>query len=121
MSPNSFAHLAKAEPALRSTFQVLARWADAHRDWKLVDATVLAHDLPTIDEMTLAEALDRAVRHGVLRVKYTVLTPAGVLASSVFDSPTEIPKKMPDRFEEYFDTSESPIIPVFESVETEHQ
>jgi hypothetical protein len=117
MSPSNFARLAEAEPRLRGTYWELARWAEAHRDWKWVDAIVLARDLPNVDVVSLAEALDSAVRHGVLRVKYTVLTPGGALASQAFDSPKEIPARLPDRFEDYFETAEYPIVSVFESLD----
>lgn len=114
MLPNNFARLANAEPQLRSAFEKLAKWAQSHQDWKWIDPGIVAKDIPEVDEFSLADALDRAVRHGYLVIKYTVVTPSGGLAHHAFDSPREIPRRMPDRFEEYFDTTESPIVAVFE-------
>jgi hypothetical protein len=77
----------------------------------------LARDIPDVDAISLSEALQRAVHHGYFRIKYTVLTPSGNLASESFDSPTQIPQRLPDRFEEYFDTSEYPIVAVLQTAE----
>lgn len=117
MLPTSFVRLAKAEPRLRSTYVHLAKWAQKHRDWRLIDPGILAQDIPDVDELTLADALHLAVQHGYFRMKYTVLTPAGNLAHEIFDSPRLIPPRLPDRFEEYFETREYPIVAVLQPIE----
>jgi hypothetical protein len=117
MSPTSFVRLAKAEPQFRSTYVHLAQWARRHRGWRLLDPGILAKDIPEVDELTLADALHRAVQHGYFRLKYTVLTPAGNLAYQIYDSPRQIPSRLPDRFEEYFNTREYPIVAVLQPVE----
>jgi hypothetical protein len=117
MSPSSFVRLAKTEPRLRSTYIQLAEWAQRHKGWQLIDPGILARDIPGLDEFLLAEALQRAVQRGYFRTKYTVLTPAGSLADRTFDSPRQIPSRLPDRFEEYFDTREYPIVAVLQPVE----
>jgi hypothetical protein len=118
MSPDSFARLADAEPRLKTTFRQLANWAESHRDWKWLDPGVIAADIPKIDIFALAEALSEAAKRGYFTVKYTVVTPSGALAQSAYNSPAEIPAQLPDRFEEYFDTRNYPIVSVFERVES---
>jgi hypothetical protein len=117
MSPDNFVRLARAEPRLRSTYIQLAKWAKNHQGWSLIDPGILARDLPGLDEFTLADALQRAVQRGYFRMKYTVITPAGNLANQIFDSPRQIPPRLADRFEEYFETREYPIVAVLQPVE----
>jgi hypothetical protein len=45
-----------------------------------------------------------------------VLTPSGVYADGEFEDPTKIPEKLPDRRENYFDTAESDVVPIFKKV-----
>jgi hypothetical protein len=45
-----------------------------------------------------------------------VLTPSGVLAEGEFEDPTKIPEKLADRFNRYFDTSDSDVVPLFKRV-----
>lgn len=118
MSPSNFARLAKAEPRLEATYVELAKWAEKHRSWNLIDPVMLARDIPDVDALSLADALFHAVQHGYFRIKYTVLTPSGVLAHHQYDSPADIPDRMPDRFEDYFNTHEYPIIAVLQSIES---
>ena len=113
MLPTNFEPLARAEPELKGTFRLLQKWVQGHSDRKWIDPTWVARDYPLLDVFKLSLALDRAVREGLLAVRYTVLTPSGVLASDIFDSPESIPERLPDRFERYFDTSDLPIIPIF--------
>lgn len=117
MLPSSFARLANTEPQLRSTFQQLAKWAQTHKDWKWIDPAIVAKDLPQIDEFALADALTRAVRRGYLAIRYTVLTPSGSLADRSFKSPREIPAQLPDRFQDYFETGNYPIVTIFEDAD----
>lgn len=117
MSPASFVHLAKTEPRFRSTYKRLQSWVEEHRSWRLLDPGIIAKDIPDVDELTLANALHLAVKHGFFRIKYTVLTPTGNLAYQVFDSPQQIPRRLPDRFEEYFNTREYPIVAVLQPTE----
>ncbi|WP_420237767.1 hypothetical protein ACOBR2_19580 [Telmatobacter bradus] len=74
---------------------------------------IVARDFPKIDAFELAEVLGLAVRQGLLRIEYTVLTPSGVLADESFESPLTIPRQIPDRQEQYFETVSLPIVPVY--------
>ena len=117
MSPSNFVRLAKAEPQLSSTYLRIADWVDEHKSWKWIDPGALAKDIPDVDAFLLTDALYRAVDLGFFTIKYTVQTPTGTLARDSFDSPDQIPRHLPDRFEEYFDTNEYPIVAVLQSVE----
>jgi hypothetical protein len=118
MLPRNFAPLASAEPQLTSVFSALDQWVQSHRDWKWLVPGVVAQDIPSLDVFELADALSAAVRRGFLRVEYTVLTPSGVLADESFDKPSNIPRRISDRREHYFETQSLPIVPVYMSPDT---
>lgn len=112
---DSLERLAGAESAYRETYEVLAGYFAQRRDWQLIDPVTLAQDLPLLDSFSLAGALMDAVDAGELSVKYTVLTPDGVVAADLYDSPLAIPEHLPDRFEEEFQTHKFPLVTVFEA------
>jgi hypothetical protein len=113
MLPVSFEPLANAEPEYRETFHVLDRWVERHRDWRWIVPGIVARDNPLLDAFELTNALQLAVRAGILRLQYTVLTPSGVLASDAYDDPRQIPAELPDRQENFFDTRDYPLVPVY--------
>lgn len=117
MLPRNFAHLASAEPRLRDVFSALDRWVESHRTWPWLVPGIVARDIPALDAFDLAEALGSAVRHGLLHVAYTVLTPSGVLADQSFESPSAIPRLIPDRREHYFETGSLPIVPIYTGIQ----
>jgi hypothetical protein len=114
---DSLERLAKAESTFHGTFVELQRYFEDHNNWELLDPTLLAADLPDLDVFALAGALEEATQTGELRAKYTVLTPDGVVASDLFDSPSSIPRILPDRFEEEFETRQRPLVTVFEAAQ----
>jgi hypothetical protein len=116
MSPINFEVLVKQHPKYRQALRELATWLDAHADATIINPTILAREVPDVDIVALAEALTLLVQGGWLRRVYKVLTPNGVLAEGEFDDPTAIPARLPDRRENYFDTSEADVIPVFRRV-----
>ena len=113
MLPTSFAPLASAEPRFRSVYTKLDRWIRKHRDWQWLVPGIVSRDFPELDPFALTSALKSAVRHGVLQVEYTVLTPSGVLADESYKSPSEIPRLISDRCNQYFETSSLPVVPVY--------
>lgn len=113
MLPVSFEPLASAEPEHRDAFIVLTRWVEGHQDWRWIVPGIVARDNPLLDVFALAEALQSAVTAGLLQLQYTVLTPSGVLASDSFDNPRDIPPELPDRQENFFATSNYPLVPVY--------
>jgi hypothetical protein len=115
---DSLERLAKADSRYQGTYVELKHFFERHGDWELLDPTIIARDLPLLDSFALAGALNEAVQNGLLRVRYTVLTPDGVIATDLYDSPSSIPPTLPDRFEEPFETSRFPLVTVFEAVST---
>ena len=115
---DSLERLAKAESPFHGTYVELQRYFERRKDWELIDPKLLAADLPDLDIFELAGALDEATQNGELRVRYTVLTPDGVVASDLFDLPSSIPRILPDHFHEPFTTRERPLVTVFEAQAT---
>lgn len=115
MSPINFDVLISKYPESKRALRKLASWLNEHEDARTIYLRQLAREVP-VDQMALADALSILVEAGVLRRVYKVTTPSGVLADAEFDDPREIPDKLPDRMEHYFDTAESDVVPVFKMV-----
>ncbi|MGA2716713.1 MAG: hypothetical protein ABSG41_26790 [Bryobacteraceae bacterium] len=90
----------------------MEEWLGAHGRSSL-DPRVLAREWPDVKAEQLASAIQSLVKAGVLEQVFRVLTPNGVLADGEFPDPSEIPEKLPDRSNNYFETAEADIIPVF--------
>jgi hypothetical protein len=112
MSPINFDALANERPDLRRTLNRLAKWLSKNRDPLLVPAT-LARQIEDVDPFELASALMLLSQAGYLRKRYKVLTPSGVYAEGDFGEVAEIPDRLRDRFNNYFDTAETDVLPVF--------
>jgi hypothetical protein len=116
MSLTNFENLAKQYPEYKSILRQLDSWIKEHPSVNTLDPKVLARELHGIDRLLLAKALTMLVNAGQLKRVYKVMTPSGVLADGEFQDPAQIPEKIADRFANYFDTSESDVIPVFKKV-----
>ena len=116
MSQVNFDNLISEHPDSKRALSKLANWMQAHSDVRVIYPNDLAKELRNIDPVALTKALTVLVKAGVLRRVYKVITPGGVMADQEFNDPTEIPAQLPDRFETYFDTSDSDVVPVFQKV-----
>jgi hypothetical protein len=116
MSPINFDALIDKYPEREHALRTLEKWMRAHGDAQVINPMTLAKEVRGIDPSDLASALTVLVTVGLLRRVYKVLTPSGVFAEGEFDDPTKIPEKLPDRWEHYFDTADSDVIPVFKKV-----
>jgi hypothetical protein len=74
---------------------------------------MLSKQLGGIDAYDLSLALMLLTQAGVLVKRYKVVTPSGAYAEGEFDQLSEIPERLPDRFNNYFDTAEADITPIF--------
>jgi hypothetical protein len=113
MLPKDFDTLAESARAfgLADAVRSLGQFVRAHPRWELIDTRDL-HQLP-IDRYTLTRAVVYLVNAGVFRQLYAVTTPSGSLADGLFETPRDIPQKLPDRFHSfYFDTADQDIIPI---------
>lgn len=116
MSPINFDALINEHPESERALRILQKWMRAHSDAQVINPTSLAREVRNIDPVSLASALTLLERIGFLRRVYKVLTPSGVFTDQEFDDPTKIPEKLPDRRENYFDTAEADVIPIFKKV-----
>lgn len=116
MSPVSFEHLAKQNPKYKRALDHLQSWINAHPQDRVLNPLKLRKDLAKLNPAELTMALDLLMQEGLLHRVYKVVTPAGVLAERDFDDPSEIPDKLPDRFEHYFETSDADVIPIFRRI-----
>lgn len=116
MSPINFDALIDEHPESKRALLKLKKWMQAHGDAQVIYPTILAREVRDIDPASLASALTLLERIGFLRRVYKVLTPNGVFADQEFDDPTKIPERLPDRWENYFDTAEADVIPIFKKV-----
>lgn len=116
MSPINFEDLAKKHPEHRDALRELEEWMRRHEGVRVINPKTLAKEVRDVDPTALALALTLLVAVGILRRVYKVTTPSGVLADGEFDDPTQIPPRLPDRFEHYFDTAESDVVPIFRMV-----
>jgi hypothetical protein len=111
----SFADLINKYPQSKKALVEIADWLNRHEDATVLYPSVLARET-SLDPVSLAKALTLLVREGVFRRVYKVTTPSGALADEEFDDPREIPEQLPDRFDHYFSTAESSVVPVFQMV-----
>jgi hypothetical protein len=116
MSPINFEDLAKRHPEHMYALHKLEEWMGRHKGVRVINPETLAKEIRGIDPTALALALTLLVKVGLFRRVYKVITPSGVLADEEFDDPTKIPPRLPDRFEHYFDTAESDVVPIFRMV-----
>lgn len=115
MSQVNFDNLISDHPEHERALRLIQSWLNRHHRTTSIYLDDLIVEVP-VDSAELADTLSLLVQEHVLRRFYKVLTPDGVYADRKFNSPTEIPEKLADRFEHYFDTDESDIVPVFEMV-----
>ncbi len=116
MSPINFDALINNYPESKRALRKLEKWMLTHGDVQAINPTTLAREVRGVDAVALANALTLLVKAGLLRRVYKVLTPSGVFAEGEFDDPTKIPERLPDRWEHYFSTAESDVVPIFKKV-----
>jgi hypothetical protein len=116
MSRSNFDALISEHPENKRALRKLADWMRAHGDVRVINPTNLAREIRGVSPVELATALTLLVNVGLLHRVYKVLTPDGVFADEEFDDPTKIPEQLPDRWEHYFDTAESDVVPIFKKV-----
>jgi hypothetical protein len=110
--PKNFDSLVAKYADLRDPLTRLAEFVQAHSSWDVIDSRVLANELRDVDPWSLARAVQVLIDTGALLQLYAVTTPSGALAENRYYTPLEIPGRLPDRFNQYFDTAEQEVIPV---------
>lgn len=107
VAPRSPSH-----PALGLALRKVSDFVRAHPNWNEIDSRLLSKSLREIDTWDLARAILILIDAGALRQLYRVTTPSGTLSDALFETPSDVPAKLPDRFNEYFDTAEQDLVPV---------
>ena len=110
--PNNYARLAGNDPAVAAALERFAEFVASHPKWDSIDFRTVTRAMPDIDPLAMARAIHALVENGVLRQLYSVTTPSGSLTNEKFERPSQIPAKLPDRFNEYFETAEQDVVPV---------
>lgn len=108
-------NIASQHPESKGVLRKLESLLKKHRPGSVITPKELARSVP-VEAKALADALTLLIEAGVLRQVYKVTTPSGVLTEEEFDDPREIPEKLPDLWQHYFETAESDIVPVFKRV-----
>ena len=107
--------LAKQHPESGALLRKLESLLNKHQLGSVITPKELARSVP-VEAKALAKALDVLIEAGLIRQVYKVATPNGGLTEEEFDDPREIPEKLPDMWEHYFETAEADIVPVFKRV-----
>ena len=115
MSPITLDVLISEHPEIKRALRRLDEWMRKSKD-NVIYPSTLVKEVRDVDAGELAAALTLLVQAGLLQRVYKVLTPSGVYADGEFEDPTKIPEKLPDRRENYFDTAESDVVPIFKKV-----
>jgi hypothetical protein len=116
MSRINFEDLVSDNPEVKVALLRVYDWMRNHNDTQAIDPKALPKEVQGLDPIELTRALIILVKTGYLRRVYKVLTPSGVFAEDEFEDPTKIPPMLPDRWERYFDTAESDVVPIFKKV-----
>jgi hypothetical protein len=113
MSRINFGVLDVNNEELKPVIRRLELWTRAHKNRRILDPRIISRELGDVDPTVLSLALQALVRSGFYRLVYMVTTPSGVLADGEYDDPESIPQRVPDRFNNYFNTADTDIVPVF--------
>jgi hypothetical protein len=115
MLPANFANLIGNHPNDARALRVILEWIYQHDGIQVIYPSVLSRET-SLDPVSIAKGLSILAKEGLLRRVYKVTTPTGVLADEEFNDPRDIPPRLPDRFNHYFSTAESDVVPVFQMV-----
>ena len=113
MLQTNFENLANRLPQHRSIVLKIGDWVHAHGDYAFLDPRTLSRDLNDVDPMRLFLALRGFVEAGEYRQVYKVLTPEGVFAENVYETPLDVPSHPRDGFNRTFSIEDGDIVPVF--------
>jgi hypothetical protein len=109
----NFENLRAELPSLAKVWARLEGWLRAHPNEDEIDPYRLGRDLRDVDATDLALALKMLEQLKILERKFRVIAPTThTPVEEPYDSLSDIPDSLPDRFRRYFDTSEAEIRPV---------
>ena len=115
----NFSTLKTETPELSRSWEVLERWVRTHSDAKVLSPAAITQfmkhesDFSWDDAGNLAAALDLLAAKGILSRRFAVQSSAGQLVSPFYGSRDQIPRRVRGEFEEWIDTRDAEIRPVF--------
>lgn len=119
MSSINFSNLQSESPELAQEWRVLANWFRDHEGAKTVSPVAVAmfsypNQRASFDQVVqLARALSILADRGVLHRRFAVEAPSGQLLHPYYDTLEEIPKRVRGSFEDWVDTRDAEIRPIF--------
>jgi len=114
MSQINFESLTRERPDLDAVWAFLRSWLSAHPEVIAISIERLARAAESPPASRLAEGLEILCRGGFLREVYRVKDLDHTFLAGEYDSPDKVPDRVLDRLnEDYVDTSERDIVPVY--------
>jgi hypothetical protein len=106
-------------PELTRAWNMLEEWFAAHEDARAISPASVAQfskrrgPITWEDGLLLFQALEVLADQGLLRRLFAVQAPSGQLLHPYYDSRSSIPKRVRGQAEEWLDTKEAEIKPIF--------
>jgi hypothetical protein len=111
---NDFTSLVSKHPELGDAWPCVRQWLQQWSAVPFLDIRELARICTDATPVQMAKAIELLVESGLLKQVYRIESPDGFLVSEEYTSPDQIPRRLRDRADRFFDTSEGEIIPGFQ-------
>ncbi len=106
--------LNSAPPELRLELEKVRDWLDKRKRVRFIEPGRLLREIEGADLVKIALALNFLKQNHYLRQVFRVQAPNGTILEGDYDSPTKIPKSVPDQFHrEMIDTDGADIVTGF--------
>lgn len=115
----NFSTLKAEAPDLSRSWEALEKWSRAHADATVISPAAvtqyLKHEAPLSwdDVSNLASALELLAEKGILIRRFAVQSTTGNLVSPYYGRRDQIPRRVRGDIEEWINTSDAEIKPVF--------
>jgi hypothetical protein len=119
MSSINFASLKASEPSLSRSWELLEQWVGSHaQNSTIVPGDVVRYisrknKLSTDDAIDLNLALEVLVRQGILAKRFALESSSGQILYPYYVTRKSIPKKVLSTFDEYVDSDQLTLRPIF--------
>ena len=115
----NFSALKAETPELTPAWVILEQWLRAHQDARVISPAAVAQftrkQMPITweDGLLLVQALEVLADRGLLRRLFAVQAPSGQLLYPYYNSRSSIPARVRGQAEEWLNTDEAEIRPIF--------
>src|SRR5687768_1837797 len=114
MSSINFAALRAEHPEMGTALAALESWIHENPHASFLDPRQLSLDLQPFSIRDLVQALGLLVQHGDVVPRFVVVSPNGIILDNEYETPDEIPEKVPNRtFDHYFKVRKENILPIY--------